>query len=267
MSLIDFLKEEKEERKQRRKLQKEKKKKYKTPEQKRYRIYGFITVLLIIFGVFFTTCNTSDNDYTWNKIIGITDEMIIELEKEVDESKIMPEGMIADAEWIECNTILVGAGIDLEKEDNDFVIYNNFTLTDRQTGALIKKLWTILSNNVVKNICDLEIYAVGEKFYMRSVVYLDLSQLILGADLPSVYLTTVSHVEVLDNYLTCMSNDVIINNLSTDVSNEIINVLKDNSTTNIKNLAGEIIGTNLKVFLELIGMNMELRHGQIDFRV
>lgn len=265
MSLIDFLKEENAERKKRRKEQKANKKKVRTPEQKRYRIYAFITVLLIIFGVFFSTCNTNGEPFTWNKIIGITNEMIVELEKDIDETGLFPKGKISELDWESCNNVLKDSGINFDTQDDSFVQYESFSLTDRQVGALAKKMLADLDNSVIKNVCDLKIYAVGEQFYMRSVVYIDLSTMIVGAELPSVYLTSTSKVEILSNSLVCMSNQVLINNLSPEVSSEIISVFDKNSSTKISTIAGEIISTSITLFGESVGMEMQLRHGYIDF--
>jgi hypothetical protein len=99
MSLIDFLKEEREERKKQRKLQKEQKKKPLTKEQKKYKIFGIITGFLITFGAIFFCCRGGGGSYTWTDIVGITPDMIVELEKPIDESIVIPRGRIGNAEW------------------------------------------------------------------------------------------------------------------------------------------------------------------------
>lgn len=265
MSLIDFLKEEKEERKKRRQLQKQQKKGNKTPEQKRMRLYAFITGFLIVFGVVFYTCRNTGG-YSWNNIIGITDEMIVELEKEVDENELFPNGKITDIDWNSCDQVLKSAGVDFDS-DEDFSITSSFTLTDRQLGALSKKLLVSIDTTIIKSISDLELYAIGNKIYLRSVVNINLSDIIMGTKLPYVYLTTTSHIELLSNSLTCMTNKIKINNLSEELNEELLSVLDDNSNTNLESIGNEIICTLITVFGSSFGSEMILNHGQIQFNI
>ena len=265
MSLIDFLKEEKAERKKRKQLQKEQKKGNKTPEQKRMKIYAIITGFLIVFGVLFYTCRNAGG-YSWNDILGITDEMIVELEKEVDEDVLFPNGKITDMDWHSCDIVLKSAGIDLES-DEDISPTTSFVLTDRELGALSKKLLVTIDTSIIKNISDLELYVVGNKTYLRSVVDINLSDLVMGATLPKVYLTTTSHIELLSNSITCMTNEIKINNLSSELNEELLSVLDSNSSTNLKSIGNEIISTLITIFGSSIGCEMVLMHGQIQFNI
>ena len=214
MSLIDFLKEEREAKKQRKKLQKEQKKQKLTKEQKKYKIFGIITGCLITFGAIFSCCSSFGGaDYSWNNIVGITDEMIVALEESVTESTIIPNGIIGKSDWDSCNTKLLGMGIDIESEmANGFNIKEDFYLTDRELAAMAKESLETINTGSAR-VLDFEIYAIGDVFYERSVIYINLSNVVLNATLPSVYVTSISRIEVLSNSVTCMDYDVKINNI------------------------------------------------------
>jgi len=269
MSLIDFLKEEREVKKQRKKLQKEQKKQKLTKEQKKYKIFGIITGCLITFGAIFSCCSSFGGvDYSWNNIVGITDEMIVALEETVDESSIVPNGIIEIDDWNSCNTKLLDMGIDIESEmSNEFDVKDDFYLTDRELAAMAKKSLETISTSGNARVLDFEIYAIGDVFYERSVIYINLSNVVLNATLPSVYVTSISRIEVLSNSVTCMDYDVKINNIEEELNNEILEVLKKNSTTNIESIGNSIVNTTISAFASAVGADIILHHGQICFNV
>ena len=268
MSLIDFLKEEREERKKRRKLQKEAKKKKLTKEQKKYRIFGIITGFLIAFGAIFSCCYSPGGDFSWTDILGITDEMIVELEKTVDEKTIMPNGRIGEKEWNSCNQKLKNIGIDFDDmSETNMQATSSFALTDREAGALAKQLLESINNDLKVKVLDLQIYAVGEVFYEKSITHVDLSKIIVNATLPSVYVITTSKVEILGNSIVCMNYDIKLNNIDSDMGNEILELISKNSTTDIKTLSNTLINTALDMFVQSAHVEVYLSHGQINFRV
>lgn len=268
MSLIDFLKEEREEKKRRKKLQKEQKKHKLTSEQKRYKIFGIITGCLITFGAIFSCCSSmGGGSYSWNNLIGITDEMIVALEKEVAEKDVINGQIIGENDWNSCNEKLLNAGIDIE---NDFIteitINDSFYLSDRELGAMAKQSLEKLGSNNAK-VMDFEIYAIGEIYYEKSVVLVNLSNIVINSNLPNVYITTTSKIEVLSNTIICMDYDVKINNIEKEMNDKILDVIKNSSTTDIQTIGNSLINTTINTFALTIGAEIVLHHGQVYFKV
>ena len=266
MSILDFLREEREEKKKRRQLQKEQKKGKKTKEEKKRKVFGILTFVILAFGIFFYCCSGISDGYDWNEIIGITEEMIIELEKPVDESKLFTNDKISEMDWLECNNILLDAGIDFEKSE-DNAATKSFVLNNKQVGALSKKLLSEVENSLSLNIYDMEFYAIGEVIYQKSIMLLDLSKIIVGSKLPSVYLTTISKVEVLSNSLICLSNEIVINNIAEDKNKEILEVLNNSSNKKLEKVTNEVVDSLITIFAKGFNLEMVLSHGQIEFRV
>lgn len=268
MSLIDFLKEEREERKKRKKLQKEQKKQKLTREQKKYKIFGIITGCLITFGAIFSCCSSlGGGDYSWNKLVGITDDMIIELEKPVAEKDIIPGKIIGDSDWNSCKQKLLNVGIDIEDESGaDPDVLESFYLSDRDLGSMAKQSLEKIGGYNAK-IMDFEIYAIGNTYYERSVILINLSNVVLASNLPSVYITTISKIEVLGNNVTCMDYDVKINNIEKNMNDMILDVLKTSSTTDIKTVGNSLVNTTINAFAMTIDAEITLHHGQVYFKV
>ena len=95
MNLKEFLAEEKELRKQRKLEKKRSKKNPKTKEEKFIKIGSIIVGILITFMALFRACSgLGGSDFSWYKLIGISDEMIIALEEPIDENTLLPNGKI-----------------------------------------------------------------------------------------------------------------------------------------------------------------------------
>ena len=263
MSLIDFLKKEREERKAYRQLQK-KQKKIKTPEEKRRKIYSIVFGFLIAFGVVFYTANSCSGNYSWENIVGITDEMKIALERSVSEESIFPSGRIDQTYYDSLATKLASAGIDFES-DEDVDPSSDMILSDKETGALVNNITSALDETRKYEVKDFSIYKVLETTYCKSVMILNLSEMISGSTLPSVYLITTSKVQVLDNTIMCMETEYQINEIEDPLNDEIISVLNKNMANSFISASNELLCSTLSLFAESCSYTIDLKNHEICF--
>ena len=134
-------------------------------------------------------------------------------------------------------------------------------------GALSKKLLADVGNSKDITICDMEFYSIGANNYEKTIVIMDLSKVINGTNLPSVYLTTISRIEVLNNSLICLSTEMIINEIGKDLNDSIIEILNKASYNQFTKSTNESINYMLNLFAESICAEMIVSHGEVEFRV
>jgi len=262
MNLKEFLKAEREERKERKKLKKQKK--TLTKEEKKHKIFGIVFGIVVTIGAIIYSCNNLGSGYSWNNVLGITDEMIVNLEQPVDERVILPDGKINQEDSESCMEVLSSVGIDF---DENFVPINNFNLTDRQLGAIAKELIDSVEVNYLMEIYDLDFYLIGETIYQKSVVYLNLSNLIIGSTLPSVYLTTISKVEILNDSIICMNNSATINTFDEQLNEEIMTVLNENSNANLNEIGNNVINAAIEIFIKSTNCSIAIVNNLIEFKL
>lgn len=268
----EFWEEQKEERKQKKLLKKQHKKQLTKLEQSR-KIFGIITIVLIIFGAFATTCSgASSSGVNWQDAIGLTEEYIIEMEKPVDENILFPNGKVMEEDWQSFTQVLISGGMnifDAEGKVNDDLLPGaklNFPvdITSKHLGAICKEMNASMGAGDITNICYFEIYKENDKYYEKSIVYLDLEKVIADIDLPAVYLTTVSEVKILAGQLTAMSYDVVINQLGKELSDEILHELNEISNDRITRIANSTINNYIYLFFDSINLNYSLIDGGLQ---
>ena len=138
MSLKEFLKEEREERKTRKLQKKLAKKSPKTKEQKYYKIAGIIVGVLITFGALFSSCkNCGGFEFNWTEAVGITDEMIVELKKPVDENLLFIDGKITKEDYDSCIATLNLNEVNILENDEISGPNENFILSSKEVGSLV----------------------------------------------------------------------------------------------------------------------------------
>lgn len=263
MSLIDFLKKEREERKAYRKQQKQDKK-AKTPEEKRRKIYSIVFGFLITFGVIFYTVNSCSGSYSWESVVGITDEMKIALEQSVSEETIFPNGRITQTNYDSLTIKLNSAGIDFDS-DEDINPHSDLILSEKEAGALVNQIFSALDETKKYEVKDFSVYTILDAIYCKSVITLNLSEAISGSTLPSVYLISTSKVQILDNTIMCMETDYQINEIDDPLNDEIIDVLNKNMTGSIISNSNEMLCSTLSLFAESCTYSIELKNHEICF--
>ena len=87
----DFWKDRKEEKKRLKELKNQNKKLPATREQRAYKIFGVCFAFFLIFGCIFKACSGSSDTsgFSWESIIGITDEMKDKLEAPVSKKDLL----------------------------------------------------------------------------------------------------------------------------------------------------------------------------------
>ena len=99
MGLKEFFQEEKEARKQRKLEKKLNKKSPLTREQKFYKIAGIVVGIMVTFGALTYSCKSlASGDFDLNDAVGLTDEMVTELKKPVDDNIYFANGKIIKQE-------------------------------------------------------------------------------------------------------------------------------------------------------------------------
>lgn len=263
----EFWAEQKDERKQRKLLKKQQKKQL-TKIDKARKVSGIFVTILIIIGAFGFTCSGSGNSsgVNWKDAIGITEEYIIEMEKPVDENLLFPNGKIMEDDWLSFVNVMKNGGMnvfDAENKVDDSLLegaelVSPIDVNGRHLGAISKEMNIVMGVGEITNICYFEIFKENDKFYEKSIVYLDLSKSIKDIDLPAVYLTTVSEVKVLSGQLYAMNYKVIINELSQELSDEILATLNDLTDDKITRLANSTINNYIYMFFSSINVNFAL---------
>lgn len=231
----EFWKEVREEEKEKKRLKKETKKKRLTGEQKAYKVFGILLTIFVIFGSIFFTCkNNGDGevDFSWGDLLGISEETIEELNEPVDLNLLIPNGKITSLDAIDFENKMRTAGVkntlfeDDDIEDNDeeaFYIEREMILTSKEIGAYCNSMAKEMGESSSFEMLDLEI-SYNDGYYLTTIAYCDLADVVSYDSLPKVYLTTVSEIRLMgsDKELKVVGGSTRINRLDDDKNDEII---------------------------------------------
>lgn len=268
MSLKSFWEEEKQARKQRKLEKKLRKKSPLTGEQKFVKIAGIIVGILVAFGACFYSCSAFAGDYDWADFIGITDEMIAELEKPVDENLLFANGRIIKDDYDSYKIKLVDAGADVFESDADeLYATKSFALTDKEVGALVNSLLAESGTETNMNVLDFEIFYENEYFYEKSIVSIDLNEVVEGENLPKVYLTSTSKVEVLNGQICVLSTSLQINAIEENINKEIVELLQKYNNFNLVSASNTTINLIISLFAENNNTKISLKDNCIEFNI
>lgn len=274
MSLKELWQEHREEQKLKKIQKKQQKKVGLTHEQKVYKNFGIIFGLLVIFGALFSTCSNFGagvGDFSWNKLVGISDEIVDELEKPVDETILFPDGKIGKEDLTsleikleECGLdILVDENIEEGELENGTVVISDLYLTDRELGALVNELWK--SVNYIK-VSDMKITYENGVFIQKSIVYVNLNELISDVNLPRIYLTTISEAMILNGTIAVINSDITVNQVSEELNDKIIEMLDGNSSLKMSSIGNSFINSTLKLFGDSFFESFELKNNGLFFK-
>ena len=269
----DFLAEEKAYRKQLKQQRKNKNKKSLTKEQKGVKVLGILFTIIMACVFFATNCTSSENgDINWAGSIGITEEHIEEMEKTVDENLLFPNGKITDDDWLSLTNKLKLAGLEiaddegmlLEETDEEARLQGVVEITGREIGAMCKEMNSIFGYGTILNVNDYQIYKEGNKYYQKSIVYIDLKNMVSQLKLPSIYLTTISEVRPVAGQLKAMNYRLIINQLSEEMSAEILEKLNELTNDRLTRLANDTLNNYIYLFFSSIYVDYELIDGGLS---
>lgn len=274
MSLKELWQEHREEQKLKKIQKKQKKKEKLTHEQKVYKIFGILLGCFVTFGALFSTCSnfsTGVGDFSWNKLVGISDEYVAELEKPINESTLFPNGRIGKDElsslekkFQDCGLdILLNDDFDESELENGSVVISDLYLTARELGALVNEV--LVSINYIK-VCDMSITFENDIYIQKSIVYVNLNELIADVNLPKIYVTTISEAIVLNGTLAVLNSDIKVNQVSEKLNDKIIEMLDSNSSIKMSSIGNSFINSTIQVFSESVFKNFVLKDEGLLFK-
>lgn len=271
MSLKSFLEEEKQARKQRKLEKKLNKKSPLTGEQRFIKIAGIITGVLITFCALFFSCKSLfSGDFDWNEIVGITDEMIEELEKPVDENLLFADGRILAEDYNLCKVKLNSANANvIDSKESELEATSSFSLNSKEVGALVNLLFSQSGNASSLSVLDFNIFYDNEHFYEKSVTLVDLNEVVSseGKKLPKVYLTSISKIEVLNAQITVLDTKLKINAIEDSVNEDILELLKKYTNFTFMSAANTTINMVINLFADSVKTKVFLIDNGIEFRI
>ena len=270
----EFWQERKEEKKRLKAEKKANRKNPKTREQIAYKICGVIFALFIIFGSLGYSCKMTcySSDYSWDSLIGITDDVVSALSEPVDESILLPNGKINEVDWSLCIESLNNCGIDIvtdfsldeEKIQSDTKITENLNLTNRQLGALIKEYIKKSNKSEYVTLLDFNVNLLEQQYYMDSIVKFSLKNYI-GSSLPDIYIATHSTVTIYDKKIYVGSSELVVNNLPEDKNAKVLEVL-NGSIINLSMYTNELAITSINSFATSISADVALENEIVLFK-
>lgn len=284
MSIKDIWNEVKQDRinkKEEKKQQKLAKKKRRTGEQKAYIVFWVFFIFFIVGSCVFSSCqmlscsNFSCDNYNFASLVGISEETIAEIQKDVNKNDVLIDNEIAYADWLKCVVTFNNANLDIitkNKLDNEKLsgdlTFEDFLLTGREIGALYSNLSEIYSTE--KNIQILNVNILGEvgnnnKGVIESVVYMSLSNLLGVSNLPNVFVYAKSAIQIIQDKIIILESDIKINNLSEKAQGEINAFLASDKLTGLKNTSNNLICSMMSDFAKLFNGNISIESNGLKF--
>ena len=272
----DFWKDRKEEKKRLKELKKQNKKLPASREQRAYKIFGVCFAFFLIFGCIFRACSGSSDTsgFSWEGIIGITDEMKDRLEAPVSKKDLLFDKQIDIVDWSYCKDILINSGVGSVIVDNQInmldvvgktvTITSPISLDSRMLGALSQKM---IENSLYGGdveLVEVMLEMVDDKLIMKSLVRLNLSTVVLSNNLPSVYVTTTSTVHILNKEMFALDSSCRINNLEESDNDAIIELINKNSLSDIEFYTNELIARKINDFAEGVGAKVRINNSNIE---
>lgn len=268
MSLKEFLHEERLERKRIRAELKQGKKQPRTTREKVYKIVSIIFVIAVVCGSLIFACNNMSGGYDWNAITGITEEVKSKLERNVDVTALLGDMAITNDDVLSCRAKFINSGVDFDKIDGKEKVIpsDSIELNSREAGVLAKDILSDLDNSQKIEILGLKIYNELQIMYQKSVIKVKLSDYITNANLPDIYLTSISKCEIQDKQITALNYSTTINDLSLEESAEILEILNRNViTTNFQKLGNDNVNMSFNIVNALMDTKLEIYSDIIKF--
>lgn len=275
----EFWQEYREEKKRQKQLKKANRKQAKTGEQKAYSIFGILLTIFVIFGAFGSTCsrgNADNVEFDWGSIVGVDDAMIEVLSAPVNRNEILIDGTLTTLDFdnlaIELNANGLGAfleeGVDDDLTEEDLQIKSDFSLTQSALGALVSDMMEGASNGDGFELLSFKMFENEDShIILRTVVYLDLSQVVPSDKLPMVYVTTTSRIQMQINELVSFNNYVQLNQIDDEMNEEIVDKINNSSFSEIAYHTNNAIVGQLNLFAEFINAKICLENDNIIFQV
>ena len=262
----EFWQERKEE-KRRQKEQKKAEKKTKSGEQLYYKICGIILAIIVIVGPFACSIGGGGDldGYEWENVLGITDEMKEKLSAPIDKSVLVTTRALNSADELELEQTLKDVGLESLISSNEDVDDNaNFALTEELVlksnlvGVLANEFLEVTSYSGEIFVIELIIYEDDDKTMLKSLMQVNLSKVIAGANLPYVYITTISRIKTLDGTLASIGGELVINDFDKEFNNEVLKVLDTASLVGMSKYTNDLIVQQINMFATLVDAKIDL---------
>ena len=182
----EFWQERKEEKRKQKELKKQNKKLPQSKEQRAYKVFGVLFALFLIFGSLFYTCRGIGDvdEYSWDQLIGITDEMKEKLSSRVDKSALIENKELSIIDWSDCKdlmelhnlNVITNDNIDIEilnKKDN--ILTSEMSLKKNLLGTLVSNMIEQGLNKNKIDLIELTIFQDGNQPMLRTLFNVNLS--------------------------------------------------------------------------------------------
>lgn len=260
----EFWQERREEKKRQKQLKKDNKKYGKTKEQIAYKVFGIIFTLFLIFGSIGYSCYTVGGfddfgDYSWESLIGVTDEMKTALTTPVEPSDILVDGGITSSDWVLAQEELTSKGIDIVQDgkimlDREIPISEDVEFSHQTLGAIVSHIIGPISENNTSALLSFKLYLDESDLYLQTVCSVNLSKVVLGSTLPIVYITTTSRLEYMSKSLHSLEASFKINLIEDELNSKIVNVINNNILSNgLDYYTNGNVVQNIATFASIIG--------------
>ncbi|MGN0960610.1 MAG: hypothetical protein ACI4PF_00255 [Christensenellales bacterium] len=271
----EFWQERKEEKKRQKQLKKELRKSPKTKEQIAYKVFGVLFAIFLIFGSIGYACNNVGtlDDYSWESVVGISDEMINALTEPVDRNLILTENVLSSYDWQmaqeelldNCINIVKNGEIDGELLNENNYISSNVTFEMMSLGAIIYQFIEGLGSGDRVELLSFKLYEDNEQLYLKSVCFLDLSAIVSGSKLPVVYVTTISRITLINNRVSSLNPSIQLNLIEKQMNDDIVNTINNSSFLDISYYTNTQVINQINNFASLIGANIEISGNNFIF--
>lgn len=271
----EFWQERREEKRRQKELRKSQKK-IKGGDYLYYKICGIILAIIVIVGPF--ACTMGDvgdiDNYDWNSTLGISEEMQQRLSQPIDVSTLITTSAINSADEVELNETLVRAGLEnfvvpSEKidENDTFTLNDELVLKPNLAGVLVN---AFLKEGVYGDsveVIEIIIYKDNSYTMLRTLMKVDLSQIVMGDNLPYVYCTTVSRITTIDGRLTSIGEQVNINDYDEDFNEELLTTLNSLSLVGVSSYTNELVVSQINMFATITQSRIDVSNVNIRFSV
>ena len=272
----EFWQERKEEKKRLKELKKQNRKLPATKEQKAYKVFGVLLTLFLIFGSTFRACSgvSEFENYSWDNLIGITDEIKNQLEQSVDKKDLIYEKQIDVVDWSYCKDSLVASGIDgviiedkinsLLLADKNVLLTSTLSLNSRTLGALAQKMLEGSVYNDDVELVEVVLSQEDDNLILKSLTRVNLTAVVVGDTLPSVYVRTTSTVQILNKQMYALNSYCQINNLEESENNELIELINNNSFSKLEFYTNELIARQINEFATGVSAKVRINNSYIE---
>lgn len=271
----EFWQEQKDKKKEQKELKKQNKKTPKTKEEWAYKIFGICFVIFLIVGSLIYSCNAvgSISGYSWDKLIGISEEMQEKLQKPVDINELIINKKIDTQDWENCKECLKNANLNIIADNefdnvklisNEVKLQSTFVLEQSWFGAFANKLINLTTYSDSIELIEVNFIIEESEINLSSLFLVDLTAIVPSSSLPKIYVRATSDLTVLNNQVFCLNSIYQFNQFTDAENEEILSILDKSSVVGIDYYTNELISREINFFSESISANPRINNSKIE---